>query len=71
MCCKIRYIDKINWDNFDLENLYKIHGTYTKIADILGISDAAVIKRFRKLGIYKPKQRSRIHKTLTVWQQLG
>jgi len=41
---------KIDWDAFDLSALYAKYPV-TQIADILGVSDQAVHKRLKKLGL--------------------
>jgi len=41
---------KIDWDAFDLSLLYNRHPV-THIADMLGVSDQAVHKRLKKLGL--------------------
>lgn len=52
--CAAKKSQKIDWDKYDLKDLHlnkKL--TNVEIADIVGCSDAAVIKRLKKLKIYK------------------
>lgn len=48
--CAAKRKSKINWDSIDLKKLY-LEMSITKIAEILGISDVAVHKRLKKIGI--------------------
>jgi hypothetical protein len=42
---------KVNWDKIDLEDLLKEAKSYTVIAKMLGVSDSAVRKRAKKVGL--------------------
>jgi hypothetical protein len=42
---------KIDWDAFDLPEMLKIYKTYVAVANQLGVSDNALRKRLRKMGL--------------------
>lgn len=41
----------VNWGEIDISKLIETHGSVLAVAEVLGISDAAVHKRMRKLGL--------------------
>jgi len=47
--CSAKLSRKVDWDNKDVVELLKIHKTYTKVGEILGVSDVAVKKRYMKV----------------------
>ena len=47
--CAAKSKGKIDWDNIDLINLYEKHKKFSVIADILGVSDVSVSKRYKKI----------------------
>lgn len=50
--CAAKLSRKVNWEEFDLHKLYVVDKiSMRKIASIVGVSDSAVLKRLRKLGI--------------------
>ena len=57
--CAAKKAQKVDWEKYDLKDLYlnkKL--TNIKIADIYGCSDVAVVKRLKKMKIYKNKMPS-------------
>ncbi len=48
--CSSRANYRVDWDKIDLESLYK-EKPVTKIAEELGISDGAIHKRLKKMGL--------------------
>lgn len=48
--CAAKKARKINWDNIDLKQEL-MHSSKCKLADKLGITEAAIRKRIKKLGI--------------------
>jgi hypothetical protein len=44
---------RVDWDSIDLAALFEKGLTQMAIAEMLGVSDAAVFKRARKLGLKK------------------
>lgn len=55
--CAAKNAGRINWDLYSLEKLkvWISEYTYEQIGEFIGCSDAAVIKRAKKLGIYIQK----------------
>lgn len=49
--CAAKRKSKIDWGNIDIAELYKIHKTFIKVGEILGVSDVAVRKRMKKLNL--------------------
>lgn len=53
--CAAKKTCTVSWENFDLFDLHVNQRlSNVKIADIVGVSDIAVIKRLKKLKIYNP-----------------
>lgn len=48
--CAAKRTGKVNWKNVELEKLIKEH-SYVAIGNMLGVSDTAVRKRAKKLGL--------------------
>lgn len=57
--CAAKKAQKVDWGKYDLKDLYlnkKL--TNVQIADIFGCSDVAVVKRLKKMKLYKHKMPS-------------
>lgn len=52
--CAAKKSRKVDWDKVDLPKLLK-QSSYVTIADMLDITDTAVRKRAKKLGLIKPR----------------
>lgn len=57
--CAAKRSRKVDWSNIDLLSLLKQYGTYAAVGAILGVSGAAVSKRFRKLKFQRTRIGSR------------
>lgn len=63
--CSATLSYSIDWDKFDLVKLLKENDdNRSVVADIVGCSDGAIIKRMKKLGIYTPKQITKTNKCI-------
>lgn len=49
--CAAQKSRKMDWDSIDLKMMLDIHGSYVKVGKILKVSDSAVRKRAKKLGL--------------------
>jgi hypothetical protein len=47
--CSAKLSRKVDWDNIDIIKLYEEYGNYTRIGEMLGVSAAAVRKRYLKV----------------------
>jgi hypothetical protein len=47
-CSKKRKIKKVDWDQHDIIQLVQQYSTYTEIGDMLGITGAAVSRRYKQ-----------------------
>jgi hypothetical protein len=50
--CAARYSYRVDWDSIDLKQLKVAGKSNVEIGKLLGVSDGAVIKRLKKLGLY-------------------
>lgn len=52
--CAGKRARKVDWDAVDIAELFRLHKTTVKVAEVLGISDVAVHKRMKKMNKHNP-----------------